>query len=116
MYHDMRKYGVDKFVFELLEEVEEDKLKEVEQQFIETLKPTYNQMNAKGLDIERYKEDKKKYKKTNKGKEAQRKAQNKYYNQLCSYNGETITLCALYMRFKRKGISNPFAEAKKYLL
>ena len=56
MYVDMRKYGVDKFVFEILAEVEEDKLKETEQKFIETLQPTYNSCNAKGLNIERYKE------------------------------------------------------------
>lgn len=49
-YQDMQKYGVDKFELEILEEVESDKLKEVEQRFIETLKPTYNQMNAKDLD------------------------------------------------------------------
>ena len=39
-----------------------------------------------------------------------------YENQLCFYNNETLTLCALRTRFKRKGISNPTQEAKKYLL
>ena len=48
LYQDMRKYGVDNFDFQILEEVEEGKLKDAEQQFIETLKPTYNQMNTKG--------------------------------------------------------------------
>lgn len=47
---DMQKYGVDKFSFEILAEVEPGKLKEVEKQFIETLKPTYNQMNAIDLN------------------------------------------------------------------
>ena len=56
MYNDMKLYGTDKFVFEILEVVEIDKLKETEQQFIETLKPTYNNYRAKGLDIERQKE------------------------------------------------------------
>ena len=133
LYQDMKKYGVDKFAFEILAEVEIDKLKEAEQQFIETLNPTYNNYNAKGCDIERYKEYQKEYMKeyhktdkckeylkeyqqSDKGKESQRKASNKYNNQLCCYNGETLTLHALYQRFKRKGISNPTQEAKKYLI
>ena len=53
MYLDMKKYGVDKFVFEILEEVAIECLKETEQKFIETLKPTYNDRHANGLDIER---------------------------------------------------------------
>ena len=116
MYLDMQKYGVDKFVFEILEEVEVDSLKETEQQFIERLSPTYNNYNANGWDIEKCKEYQKEYKKTNKYKESQRKANNKYYNQLCCYNGETITLNTLSMRFWRKGLSNPVVEAKKYLI
>ena len=120
MYIDMRKHGVDKFVFEIIEEVEENKLKEAEQQFIETLQPSYNQMNAKGWNIERYKEYRKEYmkeyQKSDKGKESKRKANNKYNNQLCFYNGQTLTLNALQKRFKRKGIIHPMQEAKKYLL
>ena len=112
MYQDIQKYGDDNFVFEVLEVVEPEQLKEVEQQFIETLKPTYNQMNEKDLDIETRKE----YQKSDKGKKSQKKAVNKYQNQLCSYNGETITLNALRMRFKRKCIVNPTQEAKKYLI
>ena len=103
MYQDMEKYGDDKFEFEVLAEVEAEELKEVEQQFIETLKPTYNQMNEKDLDVERYKE-------TNK------KSQKEYYNQLCIYNGQTLTLNALSMRFRRMGIDHPVIEAKKYLI
>ena len=138
MYLDMQKYGVDKFEFQILAEVEEGKLKEKEQQFIETLKPTYNDRNANGLDIERYKEAQKKYDKSDKRKEAQKKynksnkckesqkkyyksdkgkeSQKKYYNQLCNYNGETLTLNALRMRFKKMGIDHPTQEAKKYLI
>ena len=56
MYLDFQEYGIDKFVFEVLAEIEIDKLKETEQQFIETLKPAYNNYNANGLDIERRKE------------------------------------------------------------
>ena len=107
LYQDMQEYGVDKFELQVIEEVEADKLKETEQQFIELLKPTYNQMNAKGLDIERYKKTK---------KECQKEYQKEYQNQLCSYNGEKLTLCALATRFRRSGIPHPTAEAKKYLL
>ena len=133
LYLDMQKYGIDKFVFEILAEVEAEKLKEMEQEFIELLKPTYNQMNAKGLDIERRKETKKEYQKSDKGKESHRKAKNKYKksekgketnrkscnkynNQLCCYNGETLTLNALSMRFWRQGIPHSTTEAKKYLI
>ena len=112
MYLDMQKYGLDKFVFEILEEAEIEQLKEKEQWFIELLKPTYNNNNAKGWDIERRKEYNRKYNKSDKCKEYRKQ----YYNQLCLYNGETLTLKALSMRFMRKGIDNPTAEAKKYLL
>ena len=112
LYQDFQKYGTDKFVFEVLAEVEPGSLKEIEQQFIEKLKPTYNRYNAKGLNIERHKEYHKEYNKSDKHK----KSSNKYENQLCRYNGETLTLSALRKRFWRQGISNPTAEAKKYLL
>ena len=112
LYQDMQKYGVDKFVFEILAEVEADKLKETEQQFIEKLQPTYNSCNAKGLNVERRKEYKKEYEKSDKRKEYKKE----YDNQLCCYNGETLTLDALSKRFRRQGISNPTTEAKKYLL
>ena len=137
MYLDMQKYGIDKFEFQILEEVEPEQLKEKEQQFIETLKPTYNNYNAKGLNIERqkeymkkynkeyrkeynksekYKEYMKKYQQSEKHKEYIKKYQNKYYSQLCEYNGETLTLKALICRFQRAGIEYPTLEAKKYLI
>ena len=127
MYLDMQKYGLNKFEFEILAEVEEVFLKEKEQHFIEELKPTYNSCNAKGLDAKRCKE----WHKSNKGKESHKKANKKYYkahkeyqkkrkkeydNQLCLYNGETLTLCALSTRFRKAGIPHPTIEAKKYLL
>ena len=40
----------------------------------------------------------------------------KYQNQLCYYNGETLKLYTLVMRFKRQGIEHPTLEAKKYLI
>ena len=129
LYQDMRKYGVDKFDFQILAEVEACSLKEKEQYFIETLKPTYNNRNANGWDFERYKEYKKEYQKTDKCKEAQKKYQksdkgkeyhkkavNKYESQLCFYNNETLTLDALRKRFRRQGIPHSTLEAKKYLL
>ena len=112
LYLDMQKYGVDKFELQILEEVEVEQLKEKEQWFIELLKPTYNNNNAKGWDIERRKEYNRKYNKSDKCKEYRKQ----YYNQLCLYNGQTLTLKALSMRFMRKGIDNPTAEAKKYLI
>ena len=134
MYLDMKKYGIDKFSFQILEEVEPKHLKEVEQQFIEKLQPTYNSNRANGWDVERYKEyqksDKykeyhkeymKEYHKSDKYKEYQKSDKCKeyykeYHKQLCSYNGETITLNTLRARFRRAGIENPTTEAKKYLL
>ena len=150
MYLDMQNYGVDKFVFEVLEVVEPDFLKEAEQQFIEKLQPTYNSCNAKGLNIERRKEThkkaQKKYEKTDKRKKAKKEYNKEYHktdkykeyqkeyqqsdkykkyqkefykeynNQLCSYNGEVLKLCALFKRFQRAGIPHPQIEAKKYLL
>ena len=112
MYLDMKRYGTDKFVFEILAEVEVDKLKEMEQRFIETLKPTYNDRNANDLNVERYKEYQKEYRKTDKNKEYQEE----YNNQLCLYNGETLTLNALSNRFRKRGIEHPVLEAKKYLI
>ena len=116
--------------------------KEAEQKFIETLKPTYNNRNANGWDFERLKKthrkSNKQYRQSDKGKEVQNKYhksdkykkyqkeyrqsdkfkeyQKEYNNQLCCYNGETLTLHALSARFRSQGISNPTAEAKKHLL
>ena len=92
MYLDFQRYGLDYFVFEILEEVKIAHLKEAEQKFIEKMHPTYNSYNAKGLDVD------------------------KYHNQLCRYNGEVLTLNALRKRFKKSGIEHPTKEAKKYLV
>ena len=48
-------------------------------------------------------------------KQYNKKYKKEYDNQLCLYNGETITLNALSMRFRRKGIDHPTLEAKKYI-
>ena len=144
MYQDIQKYGVDKFVFEILAEIEEGSLKETEQEFIKKLQPTYNDRNADGWNTERLKESKRKakrkYQKTEKGKEYKKEyrkthrdeineyqkkyrqsdkykeSQKKYKNQLCIYNGEKITLAALSARLRKAGIDHPTQEAKKYLI
>ena len=120
LYKDMQLYGTDKFKFQILAPVMEEHLKDVEQEFIEMLCPTYNMMNAKGWDVERIKETCRKssraYHQTEKGKEAMIKANKKYYNRPCLYNGETLTLSTLAMRFSRAGIEHPVLEAKKYLI
>ena len=113
LYQDMRKYGVDKFDFQILEEVKSEYLKEREQCFIETLKPIYNDRNANGLDIERRKEHQKEYKQNN---EKCKEWQKKYDNQPCLYNGEVLTFATLATRFKRAGIEHPKIETKKYIL
>ena len=112
LYKDMQKYGLDKFVFEILEVVEPEKLKETEQQFIETLKPAYNSNRANGFDFERRKKYCKEYEKSDKRK----KYCKEYNNQLCLYNGETLTLHALVIRFSKAGIEHSTIEAKKYLI
>ena len=114
LYLDMKKYGTDKFELQILAEVEADKLKEAEQQLIEKLKPAYNSNNAKGWDIERYKEHQKEYYHQN--HKRRNEYQNKYNNQPCSYKGETLTLAALSIRFRKSGIAHPTKEAKKYLV
>ena len=145
LYQDMKTYGVDKFRFQILAPVMPEYLKQVEQELIKMLKPSYNDRNAKGLNVEREKETIKKYQQsekckesqkkyyrtekgkevlkksrnkyfqTEKGKEALRKYQKKYYSRLCEYNGETLTLKALISRFLKRGIAHPTQEARKYL-
>ena len=129
LYKDMQKYGLDKFEMQIIAEVELDKLKEAEQQFIEKLHPTYNNYRAKGWDIEKRKEAcrkaSRKYEKSDKRKEQKKgyektdkrkKYKKEYNNQLCCYNDEVLTLNALSKRFQRAGIPHPTQEAKKYLL
>ena len=120
LYQDMQKYGIENFEFTILCEVEPIQLTVMEQKMIEELCPTYNQNNANGLDVERKRKSSRKYMRkyhrSDRGRKVDIKARNKYNNQLCSYNGETITLNALSSRFYRDGIEHPVLEAKKYLL
>ena len=129
MYQDMQKYGVNKFDFQIFEEVEPGQLKETEQRFIELLKPTYNSNRANGFDIERYNEYQIEYYQQNREKRQEyqieyyqqnhkkcKEYQKEYNNQLCCYNNEILTLNALYLRFRKNGIEHPKIEAKKYLI
>lgn len=137
MYRDFQKYGLDKFRFQILAPVMPEYLKQVEQESIELLNPTYNKYRANGRNIERYKEACRKYRQSEKGKEAcrkrnrkyrqtdkgreynrrqARKDMKKYNNQLCLYNGEEVILVTLASRFHKAGIKHPTVEAKKYLL
>lgn len=132
LYQDMQKYGLNNFSFKILKEVELEHLKQFEQDFIERLKPTYNNYNAKGLNIGRFKEYDKNYHKsycrTKKGREINKRALKKYFqsgkgreahknydNQLCSYSGETLTLVTLAARFRKAGFEHSITKAKQYL-
>lgn len=116
LYQDFQKYGLENFRFQILAPVMEEHLKGVEQDFIEMLNPTYNNNRAKGWGVERHKEAQRKYQQSAKGKERVRKSIKNYYNRLCSYKGETLTLNTLSTRFCRAGIEHPTVEAKKYLI
>ena len=120
LYKDMSQYGLDNFIFEVLEETTD--LHNREQYYIEQLKPVYNNNWAKGWNTEQYKEDHKeahrrRSKEWNEIHRDECLARNKaYYSRLCLYEGETLTLNTLSARFFRQGIANPCKEAKKYLL
>ena len=116
LYKSIAQYGLGNFIFEVLEET--DNLKEREQYWIKQLSPTYNDRYADGYNIERCKEtnrrQSKEWYKAHHDKElAVVKA---YNNRLCLYAGKTLTLNALALRFRQRGIANPCKEAKKYLL
>ena len=110
LYQEFVRYGLDSFVFEIIEETNE--LKEREQYFIELLNPSYNEVNATGRNLDKQKESNIKYEQSDKGRSTRRK----YLNQTCFYGGKTLTLNALAKRFQRVGISHPTLEAKKYLI
>ena len=142
LYKGMASYGLDNFTFEIIEKT--DNLKEREQYYIEHLNPSYNNRYASGWNTKRCKEThrrcNKEWHKVNKdynkewykanrdeclarnkdwhkaNRDEQLAKYKAYNNRLCLYNGETLTLNALALRFRRQGIANPYKEAKKYLL
>lgn len=98
LYQDMEKYGKENFTVQILCPVSKENLKQVEQELIEMLMPTYNEMYSCGIDKERH-----------------RIVVNGYRSVLCIYNGEELTRSALTHRFERMGIKHAFKETKKYL-
>ena len=93
-----------------------DDYRQLEQELVERYHPKYNSHRAytgvawNGNKAEYNKEHYHKY------KEEISEQKKQYDNQLCLYNNESLTLCALRERFKRMGISHPQIEAKKYLI
>ena len=102
--------------------------RQLEQELVEKYHPRYNANRAntglgasKGRMAEYYKEWYQKYKEEVSEQKKQyyvshKQQKKQYYNQLCCFNGETITLCALRERFKRQGIIHSTQEAKRYLI
>ena len=92
-----------------------DDYRQLEQDLVEKYNPKYNANRAytgvawNGNRSEYGKEYNEKY-------QYQKQYQSKYINQLCLYEGQVITLHALYQRFWSQGITHPTAEAKKYLI
>lgn len=109
-----------------------DNYRQLEQELIEKYHPKYNSHRAytglnayKGREAEYNKERYWKYKEEileqvkqyyESHKQQKIQYQKKYGNQLCFYNGQTLTFNALRLRFRKAGLSNPTAEAKKYLI
>jgi hypothetical protein len=112
----MEKYGLENFRFQILAPVIQECLKQVEQEFIEMLKPTYNKYRANGRDVEKQRGYQKEYLNRYRQSEKYKEAYKKYYSQLCNYNGEILNLHALKHRFQRAGIPHATLEAKKYII
>ena len=55
LYKDIQKYGLNKFNFLIIKQIEPEYLKKEEQKYIELLHPTYNNRRSKALDIQRRK-------------------------------------------------------------
>ena len=87
-----------------------DKYKEYQKEYNKSDKRKEYQKSDKYKEYQ--KEYQKEYEKTDKRKEYLKE----YRNQLCFYNGETLTLSALSSRFRKASIPHPAIEAKKYLL
>lgn len=131
LYKDMQNYGMENFKFTVIQEVEPDRIAEVKQKLIDELHPTYNDRNAKGHNIERYKatlrererrhpqdrsERVKKHWTTEKGKKSNANHCKKYLSQKCFYEGKYTTLNALAQKLRGIGFSNPYKEARKYVV
>ena len=91
--------------------------RQLEQELVEKYHPRYNTNRAytglgarKGRVAEYGKQRYQKY------KEEIRQQMKQHQNQLCYFNGQTLTLEALRNRFRKLGIPHSQQEAKKYLL
>lgn len=114
MYKDMKKYGVEKFKFELVYQCCEPLLTTFEQLLIKKENPYYNSKYASGRDgKKRAISDKRS---GNKYREKHSESLKLKRNKTCNYKGHLCTLNALYVRFLRNGVIHPFIEAKKYVI
>ena len=142
LYKYMQQYGKDNFLFKPIWLCESDEFKKYEQIAIEKYNPKYNVCAAyTGLSKEEYrkqyhkenadkiKQYRKQYNKENadsikqynkqyrkENADSIKQYQKQYDNQQCLYENEILSLCALRVRFARKGIQHPTLEAKKYLI
>ena len=110
-YRETHKEEIKKWYEDHKEELCEKKkqYREVNKEQIAEYDKQYREVNK-----EKIAEHKKQYREVNKEKIAEHKKQ--YDKQLCSYNGETLTLSALSARLGRMGIEHSTIEAKKYLI
>lgn len=122
MYDDMRKYGKGNFRIYVIYEGED--YKHIEKVVTYNLQPPYNIRN--NIRKEPHKKvkrfaDRNEYMRHYYSTHKEYRDYMKDYNkerigQLCSYNGETLTLWALYLRFRKDRVENAAQEAKKYLI
>ena len=137
LYKAFQQYGLDNFTFETIETTSLEDRRSREQYWIERLQPAYNTISAYTDRKEYAKQYNKQYGKqyyiehADYRKEYAKQYSKKYYiehtddkkeylkqynNQLCNYNGEVLTLCALRQRLRKMGIEHPTIEAKTYLV
>lgn len=91
--------------------------KQIEQELIEQYNPKYNSNRANtGLGAKKGRETEWKKAYDKKYEEEIRQNRKQYKHQLCSYNGEILTLNALSKRFRKRGIEHSYIEAKQYLI
>lgn len=129
LYIDMQKYGRDKFIMEVIEQLSDTDTKTLrnrEQYYIKQLQPVYNKNDANtGIKANNKQQYQKQYRSQHTDERKQYRSQHadeikqyykQYYSQRCKYNGELLTLKALEIRFSKQGIEHPTLEAKKYLI
>lgn len=122
MYDDMRKYGKENFRIYVI--YEGDDYKHIEKVVTYNLQPPYNIRNKTRKEphkkVKRF-EDRNEYMRHYYSTHKEYRDYMKDYNKkhicrFCFYNGETLTMWALYQRFRKAGVENAAQEAKKYLM